>query len=444
MRSAQREALAERVLGFAAGADQAEVVVAAEDSALTRFTHQLSNQNVATTDVGVSVRAIVDRRTGVARTNQLDDASLRDVVERSIAMARLAPSDPLQPGLPPGGRSNAPAGAYDDATARATAEQRAAMCGAIFDSAESAEQWCAGYVSSSSSGFTVANTSGAMSSFDGTDASLNVKMNASDSTGFAEAHAAAIGDVDAAAAGRRATQKAGGGKHPVSVDPGPWTVILEPTAFGELFAYLSHHFSAQSFDEGSSFCSDGLDKSYFADTVTVHDDYAHPLNPGMPFDFEGQPTMRLPLVENGIVRNVVTDSYYAHKLGRPNTGHALPAPNSYGPAPRNLTIAGGSKSLEQLVSETKRGLLVTRFWYIRTVDQKKAVVTGMTRDGTFLVEDGKVTHGVRNLRFNQSILDALRHCEFASDQKRTGQYHYSLVSPAAKIENFHFTSGTEF
>jgi predicted Zn-dependent protease len=221
-------------------------------------------------------------------------------------------------------------------------------------------------------------------------------------------------------------------------------VILEPAAFGELLVYLADHFSAQSFDEGSSFCSDGLDRTYFAESFSLSDDYSHPLNPGMPFDFEGQPTTRLSLVENGVVRNVVTDSYYARKLGRPNTGHALPAPNAAGPQPRNLVIAAGNKSAGELIAQTKRGLLVTRFWYIRTVDQKKAVVTGMTRDGTFLIEDGKIGRGVRNLRFNQSILECLRHCEFSSDQKRTGSYHYALVAPTVKIENFHFTSTTEF
>ncbi|MBV8148445.1 MAG: TldD/PmbA family protein [Candidatus Eremiobacteraeota bacterium] len=271
-----------------------------------------------------------------------------------------------------------------------------------------------------------------------------MKMSAADSTGFAEAYCSAVADVDAAKAGNTASAKARDSAGPISVDPGPWTVILEPTAFGELFVYLASHFSAQSFEEGSSFCSDGLDQTYFSENVTVFDDYSHPLAPGMPFDFEGQPTLRLPLVENGVVRNIVTDSYYARKLNRINTGHALPAPNAYGPQPRNLVIEGGPKSLRELIAETKRGLLVTRFWYIRTVDHKKAIVTGMTRDGTFLIEEGRLKHGVRNMRFNQSILDALRACEFTSEQKRSGQYHYSLVAPAAKIDNFHFTSGTEF
>src|SRR5580704_18366428 len=151
----------------------------------------------------------------------------------------------------------------------------------------------------------------------------------------------------------------------------------------------------------------------------------------MPSDYEGQPTMRLPLIENGVVKNIVTDSYYAKRLDRPNTGHALPAPNAAGPYPLHLVLSAGTKSFEQLVAETKRGLLVTRFWYIRTVDQKKTIVTGMTRDGTFLIENGRIVGGVRNLRFNQSNLEALAACELADKQTRTGGYAYSLVAPAA-------------
>ncbi|HZZ01237.1 MAG TPA: DNA gyrase modulator [Candidatus Baltobacteraceae bacterium] len=261
MHSAQREALAKRALEMAGAADEAEVLVSTADAALTRFTHQVSNQNVASADAGISVRAIVDKRTGVARTNRFDDASLRDAADRAVEMARLAPQDPLQPGLPRGGPSTAPPGAYDESTADAPADLRASMCAALFSEAEAAGQWCAGFVSTSGAGYTVVNTSGALASFDGSDAAVNVKMNAPDSTGFAEAYSTRAGAIDAAAVGRRATTKASGAMHPVAVDPGAWTVILEPSAFGELFVYLSEHFSAQTYDEGASFCSDGLDRS---------------------------------------------------------------------------------------------------------------------------------------------------------------------------------------
>ncbi|MEO6835786.1 MAG: TldD/PmbA family protein [Candidatus Tumulicola sp.] len=441
--AAGREKLAAYVLSLST-ADQTEVLVSASDRALTRFTHEMSNQNVAASDAGVSVRAILGGRTGVAQTNRLDEPSLRDVVERAVAMARLAPDDPLVPVLPPGAPAQTPAGAYDPATAQADADVRARMCDAIFREAENAGYWSAGFAATSSAGLTVANTSGALASFDGTDAGVNVKMNAADSTGYGESYSATLRAIDPGAAGRTAVEKARTSAAPLAVDPGAWTVILDPPAFGELFVYLADHFSAQSFDEGSSFCSGGLDRSYFSENVTVRDDYAHPLAPGMPFDYEGQPTQRLALVENGVVRTVVTDGYYAKKLDRPNTGHALPAPNAYGPQPRSLVVDGGDKSVHQLISETKRGLLITRFWYIRTVDRKRAIVTGMTRDGTFLIEDGRIARGVRNMRFNDSIVDLLGRCEFSREQARTGGYHYSLVAPSAKITGFNFTSTTEF
>lgn len=443
MDSKQREALAERVLALST-ADQTEVTVGTEDADLTRFTHEEIHQNVARSDSGVSVRAIVGKRTGVAATNVLDDASLRSTVDRAIEIARLAPEDPELAPLPAGGATTTPEGAYVKATAEASAGLRAGMADAIFKVAESHKFWCAGFVRTQSAGFTIANSNGARASFDGTDSGINVKMSASDSTGYGQAYSPDARKLDAGAIAMTAASKAKNSAEPQSVEPGEWTVIMEPAAFGEFFAYLGQHFSAQAYDEGSSFLSDGLDKPYFGENVTVVDDYANPLAPSMPFDFEGQPKQKVTLIENGVAKAFVTDSYWANKLERENTGHALPAPNAYGPQAIDLIVKPGPKPLEQLIAETKRGLLISRFWYIRTVDQKKAIVTGMTRDGTFLIENGKVGGGVRNMRFNQSILNALGKCEFSNAPQRTGDYWFSLVVPAAKIEGFTFSSGTQF
>jgi len=180
------------------------------------------------------------------------------------------------------------------------------------------------------------------------------------------------------------------------------------------------------------------------ENVTIRDDYAHPLNPGMPFDFEGVPTQRLALVQNGVAENIVTDSTWAKRLNVANTGHALPAPNGDGPQSNSTVVEAGTKSIDELVSETKRGLLITRLWYVRNVDQRAVILTGMTRDGTFLIENGKVTRGIRNMRFNQSITAALRACEIASLQERTGGYSYSLVTPAVKFEKFRFASTSPY
>src|SRR5579863_2121526 len=285
-------------------------------------------------------------------------------------MADLSPRDEDVPQLPAFARTSPPAGAYVARTQQATAADRAEICNGIMLEAEGSGYWGAGYASTSRTGITIANSAGALASFDGSDAQSNVKVIASDSSGFAEHYSTDIRSLDGHVIGARAAQKARATAHPRSVEPGEWTVILEPPAFGELLAYLCGHFSAQAFEEGSSFFAGALGKRFFDPSVTITDDYSHPLMPGMPFDFEGQPKTILPLVEGGFVKNIVTDSYYAKKLGRPNTGHALPAPNAYGPHPLNIVVSAGSQSLDDLISSTQRGLLISRFWYIRTVDYK--------------------------------------------------------------------------
>ncbi len=443
MKAPEREAIARRAVERSR-ADQTEVRISCSDESLTRFTRGISNQNVAAEDVTISIRAIVDGRTGVATSNDTSDAAVDALLAQALDMASFAPSDPLVPVLPEGGPAQAPAGCYVEATATCDPATRGTIADAILTRVEHERYWCAGYVSTSSGGTTIANSSGALASFDGTDAQVNVKATAPDSTGFAEHYTVDVRELDGSGVGAQAVELARASAQPRAVEPGPWTVILEPPAFGELLTYLLAHFSAQNFSDGSSFCSDGLDRKYFDERVTMADDFSHPLAPAMPFDYEGQPKSKVALVVAGVVRNVVTDSYYAKKLGRPDTGHALPAPNAYGPQPLNVVVAPGTQSTQDLIAGTKRGLLISRFWYIRTVDQKRAIVTGMTRDGTFLIENGKIAGGVRNMRFNQSIVEALGSVEFSNAQKRTGSYAGSLVVPTAKIDRFTFTSTTDF
>ena len=443
MDSREREALAASVLGYS-HADESEVIVLDADSALTRFTHNAIHQNVAHGDASVQLRAVAGKRTGVASTNKLDDRSLRELADRALALARFAPKDEALPALPAAASYHPPHGAYVRETAEATPHFRAEIAAHMFEVMDKHDLWSAGFVTTGRNGVTVANSRGLQASFDGTEAIVNIKANAPTSSGYAEAYAGDASCLDGARVAAVAAAKATASADPVGVDPGDWTVIVEPAAFGELFAYVTDHFSAQAYDEGSSFISDGLDERYMGANVTVRDDYMHPLMLGMPFDFEGTPKERTLLIENGIARNVVTDSYWAAKIDRRNTGHALPAPNSYGPQALNVVIDPGHKSTEQLIAETQRGLLITRFWYIRPVDQRKTIVTGMTRDGLFLIEHGKVTRGVRNMRFNQSILEALRSCELSNELRRTGGFNYSIAAPAAKFAAFTFSSGTDF
>jgi predicted Zn-dependent protease len=443
MPSDEREALALRVLKLAAGGD-VEASIYDGAAGLTRFTQNAIHQNVASANTVVRVRVIAGGRTGVAEGNGLDDAALQATAARARALASFAPVDVDYPGLGSQRAIDAPPGACIEATAQASPERRAHIAAAAIATAERNGLWAAGYVTTGRTGVTIANSNGTLVSFDGTDCGVNVKQNGAQATGFAEQVSNDVGDLDGTRCGDVAAAKARASERPVAVEPGAWTVILEPPALGELLSYLGEHFSARAYSEGSSFLSAGLERTYAGETVGLADDVAHPLHAGMPFDYEGYSTQRVPLLEAGVARELVTDATWARRLARPNTGHGLPAPNAAGPQPRHLVLDAGVKPLERLIAETARGLLVTRFWYIRPVDRRKTIVTGMTRDGTFLIEDGRLTSGVHNLRFNQSILEALRNAEFSDRQVRTSGYSYSMVVPAAKFEGFRFTSRTDF
>jgi PmbA protein len=370
-----RRALAERVLARSR-ADATEAIVTSDHRALTRFTHEFIHQNVDVENVAIRVRAIVDGRTGVASTNATDDAAIDAVVKRAAEIAAFSPRSAEPPLLSGYSDVTAPAGAYVDATAASTAEERAHIAGAIFEQAASNGCWCSGYVTTAAGGMTIVTTSGADASFDGTECGANVKMTARDSTGFAERYGTDARALDGDLLGARAARKAKSSASPVSVDPGDWTVILEPAAFGELVHFLGDHFSAQSYADGASFLSGRLGERVMGEGVTIRDDYAHARHPDAPFDWEGAPKQRLALIENGVARTVVTDSVWARKLDRPNTGHGLPAPNALGPYPLDLVVEPGTASLDELIASTKRGLLVTRLWYVRSVDQRKMILTG--------------------------------------------------------------------
>lgn len=440
-----RESLASRLLSYSK-AEETEVLISRSRSALTRFTHQSVHQNVAAERTTIRVRAVVDKRCGVATTTLGNEAALREVVERAARVAGWAPRDDEWPGLPSGGTpESAPTNAYVEATASATADQRADIAEAIFAVSEQHGLWSAGFVATSAEAITVANSHGRLCSHEGTEALANVKQNGADATGYSEGSASSLSAIDGEAIAAVAAQKAGATAHPRAVEPGTWTVILEPVAFGELLSYLIGHFSAQAVEEGSSFLNwASLGQPQVDRSITMRDDWADPLAPGMPFDYEGTPREQLALFRQGVAESIVTDSRWAARLGRPNTGHALPAPNGSGPQPQNVVVDPGTASLESLIRGTERGLLISRFWYIRPVDEHQSIVTGMTRDGTFLIEQGRLVGGVRNLRFNQSIVAALKRVTLSDTLVRTTGLDYTMVVPAAKIEAFTFSSSTSF
>lgn len=424
-------------------ADETEAFISVSDSALTRYTHNSVHENVAELNRHLNVRAVFGKQIGVASTNKLDADGIAEVVARATEMAKLSPEDQDFPGLPTddGRPTEDLPSAYERDTAELSPDERADAVAKIAKVMFRYSLHAAGYVATRSDAIALANSKGIRRFFKSTDAAVNVKAIGEDSSGYAEGYSRKFSDLDFAALAERAAKKAVDSRDPGNLDPGHYTVILEPPAFHEFVGYLSWiGFGAQPFEEGSSFMTGRIGQKIMGANVTIRDDFSHPMQDGIPFDFEGVPRQPMTLIQDGLAADVVFDSYYAAKLKHKNTGHALPAPNSEGPLPLNIVIEPGTKTVDELIAQTQRGILVTRTWYIRLVDQKKTLITGMTRDGLFLIANGKVTKGLKNMRFNENIVDALGRCELSSKQVRSESH----VLPAAKIENFHFTSGTEF
>jgi len=226
---------------------------------------------------------------------------------------------------------------------------------------------------------------------------------------------------------------------------GRYTVVLEPAAVLDLVGQTMGDFSATAIGDGRSFLNDRIGKKIFGDNITIYDDAWHAGQAGAPFDGEGVPRRRLTLVDRGVVREIAYCRKAAAAAGVEPTGHGFPLPNEYGESPANVVIEGGETPVEQMIAATGRGELVTRFWYIREVDPYEKIFTGMTRDGTFLVEDGRVTAGLRNFRFNQGLMEMLSNVEALSAAVRaSGEETFDMVAPAMRVRGFNFTEVTRF
>ena len=439
-------ALAERLVGHAvaAGASEAEALVSADDARLTRFANSEIHQNVAESNAQLNLRFVVGKRVGVASSNRIDDEGLRRLAETAGAIAGTSEELPDWAGLPAPTVVEPQQAAYADSTADATPELRAEAVRAVIAAADEAGVVAFGSFSTGAEVIAVANSRGIRAAQRRTTAHLlTVAMAAAGGSGYAEAAAVDVGDIDASAIGVEAAAKARAAANPVSVEPGDWPVVLEEYAVADILSLLAYMgFGALAVQEERSFWEAG--KRIGTDLVTIVDDAADVGTLPMAFDYEGVAKQRVDLVERGICREVVYDVQTAARAGRESTGHGLPAPNPYGPFPLNMAMDAGSTPREELVGGLDRGLLVTRFHYTNPVHPKLAIVTGMTRDGTFLVEDGKIVGPVRNLRFTQSYLDALAGTGAVARERRTLRGDLGgVVVPAIRVDNWTFTGATE-
>jgi len=437
--------IGDRMLAYAEaeGASGAEVLAILGGSALTRFANSEIHQNVAEANVHVSLRLVLGGRQGVASTDRLDDASLRRLAETARRIAEVSAEREDGVALPDPGPILAVPGALSTATAEATPELRAEGARAVIAAADAAGVTAYGSFTTEVESVAVVNSRGVRAVGSRSSSHLlTVMMGPGGGTGYAEEAAVDVTTIDASAIGREAAERARASRDAIEVAAGDYSVVLESYAVGDIAETLGYlGFSALAVEEGRSFAEPG--RRIGSDLVTIWDDGTDPAGLPTPFDYEGVGKERVSLVDRGVCRDVVYDAQTAARAGRQSTGHGLPAPNTWGPFPLNMFMAPGATPRDELVGGMERGLLVTRFHYTNPVHPKLAIVTGMTRDGTFLVEGGRVVAPVKNLRYTQSYLDALAGVEAVSIERRLvkGMLGGALV-PAVRIAGWTFTGTT--
>jgi len=398
--------LADRAVRVAR-ADEADALAHRERSGFARFASSAVHQPTLVEDASVTLRVVRDGRVGTATTNRVDEDGLRETARRAEAAAEAAPVDPAFPGLPAAAPVPDVAGFDEEAAALGPAEQ-AEHAWAAIDAAP--RHGLFGYFTSGVTETAVASTNGIAVSQAVTDVTLTALAASESESGYADACGWRACDVDPAAVAGEAAAKAARTRGAAELPHGTYRAVLEPYAIGELlwfFGFFS--LGSLAFGEGRSFLAGRIGERIFDERVTIVDDALDPAGLPRAFDLEGVPKRRVALVEEGVARDVVWDHRSARRAGRESTGHALSAPTQrYGAIPFNLALEPGRADVEELVEAVGDGLYVTRLHYVNVVDEREAVFTGMTRDGTFLVQGGRVTRPLANLRFTTSFPELAR------------------------------------
>lgn len=431
----------------ATNGDQAEAVVYANTHGLTRFANNTIHQNVASREASLQVRVVVGKRVGLITTNDLGTEGIARVGRNASEVARAVPENPTFGGLP-AARPIAPAPpAYVERTAEATPLDRARRVESLLRRARDRKLSAAGYLSTTTQELAIASTEGVWAYSPSTMAAVETVMTGASGSAWSERNAPDLGAVDVDAVTTEAIDKCAAAQDPRDLAPGTYEVVLEPYAVNDIATFLGLALTGQAVEEGRSFVAGKIGQKVTG-PVTFVDDPFDPLISPRPFDYEGQPTERVTLIENGAARAVVYDSQTAFRAGVANTGHALP-PNPFASCiPMHLRIEPGEQSRAELIRAVKRGVLVTRFHYTRWVHQLRTIVTGMTRDGTFLIENGEIAHPVKNFRFTQSYHEALGGTLGIGRDLHlfaAGEFSFGARRvPALRLGEFAFTGTTQY
>ncbi|MFC1727682.1 TldD/PmbA family protein [Patescibacteria group bacterium] len=447
------EIICQEVLGLSK-ADQAEVIIGSGESTTIRYANSYIHQPTSQLGNWIKVRLVIGKKIGVASGNQLDKTSLEALVNRAMEICRFQKDDPGFKSLPASkkGRSFL---TYDEKTAKATSKQLARKVKVVTDQAGGKKLVASGKLDRSAGEMAVSNSLGVWAYQASTEANLSAIImgrapfgaRLGSGSGYASDLGWQLDQIQEKEVAKTAVQKALKSVNPQTLNPGEYEVVLEPAAFEgvlDYFAWLGPN--ARVYHEDVSYFKGRLGKKVFSPKLTITDDPFDKRGLPASFDYEGQPKKRLPIVENGVIKNIAYDSYYAGKYKKKNTGHALPAPNTFGPLVSHLVVKPGKSSLSQMISKVKKGLLVTRFWYLSPVHYGQMLVTGMTRDGLFLIKNGAVVAPVKNLRFTESIPRMLKNIvEVGRDLLPLSSWGGGAnLCPPVRISDFRFSGKTDF
>ena len=420
----------------------ADIYVTASEQALTRFANNRIHQNVAHQDAVAHVRVAAGKRQGRAVTNNLSAEGLADAVRQAADYARLMPEDPDFPGLPEPSAVQS-VSAYDAATASCDAERRAAVAGMVCRKAADLSLDAAGFCRTGATELAVVSTRGADAYHVGSFSGLLITARGDDSAGWSKGGGWRMAEIDDESLADEAIGKAVRGRNPQDLEPGEYAVVLEHYAVDDMLEALSFYgMGAQMVQDGRSWMNDTIGQSAMSPMVSIRDDGLDPAGWPVPFDAEGVPRQRVSIVSDGVVQGPVYNTYTAAKSGVSSTGHQRGATG--GPTATNLFMKPGAQTTEQLIASVDRGLYITRFYYTRLAHNRGCVMTGMTRDGTFLIENGEITTPIKNLRFTQGYVEALAGCQALSSTAHLNlnEAGVAMHVPAALLESWRFTGQT--
>ena len=440
-------ALLDKALGFSR-AQETDIYLSAQDLGLSRFAGGAIHQNVAHGDIVLNVRSVAGRRLGRATTNDLSDAGVQRAVETARQNALLMPEDPGFMGLPEPSEL-AKIDSWDEATAQCSPEARAKIVRGVCLQGREHGLNVSGACRTGVQEIAVVSSRGARAYHAGTFAGLIINTMSSTSAGWAKGGSWRLSDLDTEALGQEAVSKAVDGQDPVAIEPGRYPVVLDTYAVDDILEALSlYGMGAQTVQEGRSWMNDFIGTQdargaqAMSPSVTIWDDGSASRGWPVPFDAEGVPRRRGDIITGGVVKSPVHNSYTAGKEGTVSTGHQ--AYFTGGPVASNLFMQEGDSSLQDLIGSTQRGLYITRFFYTRLAHIKGCVMTGMTRDGTFMIENGRITHPVKDLRFTQSYVEALAGVEHVGRESKLvlNEVGFATRVPALKLSSFNFTGVT--